>query len=263
MVYFNNMRLMTYNILDGGEDRLDLIAEIINGSSPDFVTINEANGFDEEDNKKLKDLSQATTMPYYHLALSGEFDYHVAVLSKLPLKKVYEIHPLMRAGISVVIDSEIGEISIVGVHLTPYSENMRIPEIELLNSTQKDYPNRILLGDMNSLSKDDNYSESIMQDFNEPQLKKFTKDGSLQFEVIEKIKASDYLDTAVELGKQSDNTAPTTSNKDTTHANTRLDYVFVSSPLRNHLVSYSVIKNALTEQASDHYPILVELQLQS
>lgn len=257
------MKLMTYNILDGGDDRLELIAKIINDSAPDFVTINEANGFDANDNKKLVDLSHATNMPYFHLALSGEYDYHVAVLSKLPFKKVDELHPLMRAGIAAVIDSEIGEIYITGTHLTPYSEELRIPEVELLISDQKDYKNSILMGDMNSLSKNDKYSNTIVQNFNEPQLKKFTKDGSLLFEIIEKIEASGYTDTAVELNVQSENTAPTLSNTDVTHAKTRLDYIFVSPSLRKYIASYSVIKNELTEKASDHYPVLVELKFQN
>jgi len=254
---------MTYNILDGGGDRLELIAKVINDSAPDFITINEANGFDENGNKKLVDLSYATNMPYFHLALSGEYDYHVAILSKHPLKKVHELHPLMRAGIAAIIDSESGEIYITGTHLTPYSEELRVPEIELLISDQKDYPNRILMGDMNSLSQNDNYSSSIVQDFNEPQLKKFTKAGCLLFEIIEKIEASGYTDAAVELSLQSENTAPTLSNTDVTHAKTRLDYIFVSPSLKKRLVRYSVIKNELTEQASDHYPVLIELKLQN
>ncbi|MDB5178998.1 MAG: putative endonuclease/exonuclease/phosphatase-family protein [Patescibacteria group bacterium] len=257
------MKLMTYNILNGGGDRLGLIAKIINESSPDFLTINEANGFDENHNKKLKDLSHATNMPYYHLALSGEYDYHVAVLSKLPLKHIDELHPMMRAGISVVLDSDIGEISIIGAHLTPYSESLRLPEINLLITNQRGHANRILMGDMNSLSKNDNYSHSIVQYFNEPQLKQFTKNENLQFEIIEAIEASDYVDAAVELGRQSENTLPASSNKDIAHANTRLDYIFVSPSLKSKLAGYSVIKNELTEQASDHYPVLVELRLRS
>ncbi|MEO6761725.1 MAG: endonuclease/exonuclease/phosphatase family protein [Candidatus Saccharimonadales bacterium] len=250
---------MTYNILDGGGNRLDLIAKVINNAHPDIITINEANGFNEDNGQKLKRLSQKTGLPYYHLALSGEYDYHVAVISKIPFKARQEVHPLMRAGIIVVVETEFGDVSICGTHLTPYSEAQRIPEIRLIIDSQKKYKNRVLMGDMNSLSSNDGYPSSMPEDFNESQLKKFTKDKILQFQVTNTINTAKYIDVAIKLRKQADKTAPTSSNQDVTHASTRLDYIFVSTNLESHIASYQVIKDELTERASDHYPVLVEL----
>jgi len=51
-------------------------------------------------------------------------------------------------------------------------------------------------------------------------------------------------------------------NRDPYHAELRLDYIFVSDSLRENVASYSVVKNALTDKASDHYPIVVSLDLQ-
>ncbi len=254
------MKLMTYNILDGAEATLPTVIEVINKEQPDYLTINEANTFAKNNNSILNEIGEKTNLPYVHVALSGEYDYHVAVLSKYPFKELREIKPLMRACIVAVVDTELGPISIASIHLTPYSEDLRLPEINLIINSQKDYENRILIGDMNSLSKNDGYDEDMISHFNETQINKFTTDNHLRFDVIDTILSSKYLDTALLFGKANEYTVPTPANKDKSHANMRLDYIFVSDSLRNNVKDYSVVKNDLTDRASDHYPVIVKLE---
>jgi exodeoxyribonuclease III len=253
------MKLMTYNILNGGEAGINLVIDIIKQEAPDFLSINEANTF--ASNKEIIErISKETTLPYFHLALSGEHDYHVAVFSKYPFKKLEEIKPLMRAGILVVVDTEIGEICIVGTHLTPYTEDLRLPEIERIMDAQKQHQNRILMGDMNSLSKYDDYNPETINVFNDMQMKKFTTERKLRFDVIDKIRSAGYFDVGQEKGKNKVYTAPTASiNELEAHLNMRLDYIFVSESLLKQVISYDVVKNQLTDKASDHYPVIVTL----
>ena len=251
---------MTYNILDGGDERLKMIAEIIKNENPDFVTINEANGFDLNNQGKLKELSELTGLLNYHLALSGEYDYHVAILSKYAFKSVKEVHPLTRAGIISVFDTNIGELAIVSTHLSPTSENSRITEINLILKRVQTYQNKVIMGDLNSLSSKDGYSKNIVNKFNTSQIKKFTNGGELQFEVTNIIAKSNFIDSCIVFGQQQNTTVPTSSNQDQSHSKMRLDYIFVSESLKNNLSSYKVVKNELTEKASDHYPIIVELK---
>jgi len=257
-----DMKLMTYNILDGGEGRLDLISEIIKTEKPDFLVINEANGFEKDDNQKLNKFSEKTGLSHFKLSLSGEYDYHTAVFSKYPFKEAREIKPLRNAGIIAVIETELGEISIVGAHLSPYREDARLLEIDLIIDQQKQYPNKILMGDMNSLSDADEYNEEIIKGFNNAQLEKFTTDGKFRFNVINKINSLGYMDTAVVFGKQKIPTVPTKVKQDEAHlTDMRVDYVFISGSLKDRLKSYSVINNNLTEKASDHYPVVIKLEL--
>src|SRR3990172_8489619 len=121
------MKLMTYNILNGGEAGLDLVVDVVKRESPDYLTINEANTFTANGNKVLKDFAHKAGFNYYELALSGEYDYHVAALSKYPLKQVHKLQPLMRACVISVIETELGEISVASLHLTPYTEDLRHP----------------------------------------------------------------------------------------------------------------------------------------
>ncbi len=255
---------MTFNILNGGKERLSLIIKIIKQVNPDYLTIDEANTFAADGNKILKEVSRKTKLPYCDIALSGEYDYHVAAFSKYPFKKVVKLQPLMRACIVTQIKTELGELSVASLHLTPYTEDLRHPEIDLITNFQNKFSKRILMGDMNSLSKHDGYKTEMIKSFNEMQIKKFTTNGKLRFDAINKIMSKGYFDSAIELKHNKINTAPTKGiNECSAHSNMRLDYIFISKPLLPYLKSYQVIKNDLTEKASDHYPVVVELKYQS
>jgi exodeoxyribonuclease-3 len=253
------MKLMTYNILNGGEAGIDLVIDVVKQHAPDYLTINEANTFTANGHAILKKIANEANFPYYELALSGEYDYHVAALSKYPFKKVQKLTPLMRACIIALVETELGDISIASLHLTPYTEDLRHPEIDLITNYQKQYKNTILMGDMNSLSKYDNYDENMIKNFNEMQLKKFTTDERLRLDAIEKILSVGYFDSAYELKKNEEYTAPTAINEYGAHSNMRLDYIFLSQSLLPHLKSYEVVKDEHTEKASDHYPVCIEL----
>ena len=254
------MKFLTYNILDGGQGRLPLIKQIVRDQSPDYLTLNEANGFSDHGNKILKQFAFDTGFEYFDIALSGQYDYHVAVFSKYKFENTIKLQPLMRACLINTIETKIGLLSIASLHLTPMTEDLRHPEIDLVVGSQKGTENTILTGDMNSLSHRDGYPEDMVEDFNETQLKKFTTDGELRFSAIKKIENSGYIDVAAELRKGDQNTVPTPMNKDKAHSKMRLDYFFVSKSLKPMLVEYSVVKNELTDKASDHYPIIMELK---
>lgn len=250
---------MTYNILDGGKGRLDLILKIIKTEGPDFLAVNEINGFERND--KMNNFSNEIGLPHYKLSLSGEYDYHTAIFSKYPFKEIKEIKPLRNAGILAIIETELEELSIVGAHLTPDIEDSRLSEIDLIIGEQKQYQNKILMGDINSLSAGDGYNEEMIKGFNETQLTKFTTNGKFRFDVIDKIISSGYIDTAEIFGKQNASTVPTEIKQDEAHlTEMRVDYIFVFDSLKDKVKSYSVIRNKMTGRASDHYPVVIEIK---
>jgi exodeoxyribonuclease III len=251
---------MTYNILDGAVGTLSKIIKIVNQENPDYLTLNEANTFANDNNKILNQFSKETGFANFDIALSGEYDYHVAVFSRYPFEDIKKIQPLARACLITTINSPFGLISVASSHLTPYAENLRLPEIDLILDSQREYENRILMGDMNSLSKHDMYDKGMINKFNDAQLKKFTTDGEFRFDAIDKIIAFGYYDSAMQLGKNRDFTVPTPSNVDVAHAKMRLDYIFLSKSLLPHLHTYRVVKNDLADEASDHYPVVIELK---
>lgn len=256
------MKLMTYNILNGGEAGLDLVINTINAQKPDFLTINEANTFTKNHSGILKNFAKDINLPYYDIALSGEYDYHVAIFSKYPFKEVHKLQPLARACLITTIDTEVGLLSVGSLHLTPYTEDLRHPEIDLILNFQKKFKKRILMGDMNSLARHDRYNPDIIKGFNDQQIKKFTTDGKLRFDAIDKILSCGYYDIGLQQKKNSIYTAPTSTvspHEYKAHSNMRLDYIFVSELLLPNIKGYEVIKNEITEKASDHYPVIAEL----
>jgi len=254
------MKLMTYNILNGGEDRLELIIKVISNERPDFLVINEANGFNKNGNQKLNAFAKQIGLLYSNLSLSGEYEYHTAIFSKYPFMRTEKLKSMRNAGILVDIKTELGNLSVTGVHLTPYPEYLRLRELDSVSDQQEQYEDRILMGDLNSLSATDNYNQKIIRDFNDYQSEKFTKNGRLCFDVINRIASLGYLDTATIFNKQKIPTVPTKINQDKAHSiNVRVDYIFVSESLRDKVKSYSVIRNSMTEKASDHYPVIIEM----
>jgi endonuclease/exonuclease/phosphatase family metal-dependent hydrolase len=56
-------------------------------------------------------------------------------------------------------------------------------------------------------------------------------------------------------------TVPTLMNKDKAHAaELRLDYFFINPLLLSRVLRYDVVKTVDTDQMSDHYPIIIELE---
>lgn len=71
----------------------------------------------------------------------------------------------------------------------------------------------------------------------------------------------------VDLGHQIDvaivSTVPTTGYRDVEFATMRCDYLLASQALAAQARSYTVIRNDLTNSASDHYPVLATFEIQS
>lgn len=251
---------MTYNILGGSEDRIDLIVDTILDESPDFLVVNEANSFLPDVSGHLRKLADTTGLSYAAAAPSGQDTFHVLLFSEKPLDYVQFLTPLVRAGVIAVVDSIFGQLAIVGTHLTPFAEHERLTEITSILEAVKPYPNAIIMGDLNALSPDDDYRHLTYAEMNTVQREKFTADEQVRFDTIRKVEEAGFVDTAVAQERNHLPTSPTALTHDVAHANTRLDYVFVSQPLANYVVDYRVIKNRNTVIASDHYPVVVELK---
>ncbi len=252
------MRILSYNIFEGGRNGLDKIIRIINTYSPDILLLQEANSFLDNDGSVARDFSVSINMPFYEIAKSGEYDYHVATFAKVPFKSVQKIEHFRNAALAVYIVTDQGEMVIFNTHLSPYKEDDRIKEIDQLLEVAKQNGNVVVAGDFNSLSIDDNYPVDIVENFNERQINKFTTEGQLRFDVMSTLRASGMIDCG---NDKKIPTAPTKANKDPEHESVqlRLDYIFVSESLKTRVKDFQVLKTTETDQASDHYPLLLNL----
>lgn len=254
------MKLMAYNILGGWQDRIELIIDIIEEESPDHLVLNEANAFIPDIEDHLEELTSRTSLSYSASAPSGKDEFHVVVLSKKPFNRVVFLAPLARAGMLFVVDSNFGELAIVGTHLTPFTEEERLEEVEIILSAASRFDNVVIMGDLNALSPQDEYSHLSYETLNEKQRNKFAAGQEIRFDVVEEILSAGFVDVSVLQDKNDIPTAPTAIKDDEAHSNTRLDYIFVSSPLARYVSDYNVVKDHNAEVASDHYPVTAQLK---
>ena len=108
-----SLRVMTYNVLDGGKNREIYILDVIQTTKPDVVILQEV--FTEE---CLKFLSHSLGMTYY--TGPGNKKRKVALLSKIPVlsfKSHHPIFPIWRNFIEAEIEYPANKTArIIGIH---------------------------------------------------------------------------------------------------------------------------------------------------
>src|SRR5919109_3359495 len=108
-----SFRVMTYNILDGGESREQHILNVMQTAKPDVVLLQEV--FSEE---FLRFLSTPLNMNYY--MGMGNKKRKVALLSRLPVRSFKSHHPffpIWRNFVDAEIEYQANKvIRVIGVH---------------------------------------------------------------------------------------------------------------------------------------------------
>jgi endonuclease/exonuclease/phosphatase family metal-dependent hydrolase len=118
----------------------------------------------------------------------------------------------------------------------------------------------ILAGDFNTLSPDDPERNNFWGIPTHHRARHLTPDGHLETRPMDDFRMYGLQDIAVRLGKNKETTVPTDGFAEGEFARVRLDYFLASADLAEKFVSYEVLKNPLTDVASDHYPILAEIE---
>lgn len=239
--------LMTYNLGDNGENNISSIIDVIKKEASDILVLNEVGWL----NKKpytLEWLSTELSLPYFIFGKSNKSVNHVAIFSKFHLKNATVVNGLQNAGIVTIVKTELGDISVAGVHLAPNTEDTRLAEITNIFSQQKNCQFKIILGDLNSISSENGVKDDFLIFGEKP-----------RYEVIERIKKEGYVDAAEITQKQQICTVSLTRDNGIVYHNLRLDYIFLSNSLVKHGVDYHVVVNKTTRKCSDHYPITVNI----
>ncbi len=256
------MRIMTYNILTGGMDsgasRIEEIIDVINKVKPDFLAIQEANNFEKNDGQLLKRISEETNLPHYafsqYISDDDTEHYSVANFSTHLIKNEYSFpeSSFSHAVLTTTIDSPIGEITLCNVHLNTNSEDKRLKEVDMVLNYLSKFEKNIVLGDFNALSRSDHYIDLSKEEFTHYDLNRFEVTDLLN---------KNHVDTALCLNKNNMRTHPTIGIGHPISKNPiRIDYMFVSQSLVNHLKDTALIKTSAAEIASDHYPIILTLE---
>ena len=262
------MTILSWNTLfagfDGNEStRRREQLELINDLKPDVVLMQEAKNYDLSGYHLLFETEASVNMRGF-LGKALHTGQHTAIfvnpswpVTAFEVDNSHFHHSAIY--LTIKAPSYSLPITFVSVHLCPHSPEIRRREAAYLLSLAKPSSLSLIAGDFNSLSLWD--PEPADWEKLSPHYKSRYFEGNAPTadrSVLEKFEAAGFIDCAKALGRNEETTVPTASYKDAEFVSFRCDYAMASKKLSQYLISYQVIKTALTESASDHYPILLE-----
>ncbi|MEV0901770.1 endonuclease/exonuclease/phosphatase family protein [Actinoplanes sp. NPDC049802] len=256
------MRVMTWNIKNGGGDRLPAIIKVIGRQRPDVLTLQELQGFHRYGGRKLKDLAATLDMTA-HLAPSA-LAQPVAVLVREPLwiaRRTRISWRLHHAAAVAVVPTEAGPLTVVSAHLNPFSPYRRMREARWLAARYATPDGLALIaGDMNGLDPDGDHTAALAAQPSLYRRRHLDPDGRPDTRALAAFREEGFTDLALTVGDGDGRTVPT-GYAGREFGAVRLDYLLASPPLAARARRVRVIRDDLTDQASDHYPVQAEFDL--
>lgn len=265
-----NLRLLTYNILQGGVGREQEIFEVVNSCHADVIILQELSS-----SAFLQDLANKLALPHFFFApanrqllrFKGSIGFHrrnIGLLSRFPILTAhsYRRFPLRRTLLEATIEYAPGQtLKLYGVHLLASldltAELWRGLEINALLRRSKVYQTEccLIAGDFNTIANGDH---PLIGNF-PLQLKTMIRlQGNRVYTLaIPKLLKNGWLDCYRQLHPTENGfTLPTPQ------PNTRLDYIFASPALAPALQNCEVVTAPpAVNSASDHYPVIADFQL--
>ncbi|HSL44088.1 MAG TPA: endonuclease/exonuclease/phosphatase family protein [Anaerolineales bacterium] len=245
---------MTYNILDGGENREAYILEILQTAKPDVIILQEI--FTEE---FLVLLSHSLAMSY--CLDGGNRKRKVALLSRLPVlafKSYQPGFPIWRNFIEAEIEIQPGKSAwFFGVHpvanLGVLFEFWRFCEAVYVTNHVRRFSNKpcLIAGDFNAIAP----GETVRTE-NMPNWLKWIiyLQGNRVYQYsIRRFSSAGFTDCFRLLNADTGFTLPPPD------PNSRLDYIFVNNRMKKNLRKCWVVREPdQVNFASDHYPVMAE-----
>ncbi|MEH0841943.1 endonuclease/exonuclease/phosphatase family protein [Micromonospora sp. CPCC 205711] len=262
------LRVMTWNIRTGGRDRtgpgrLDRVVRVVTAQAPDVLALQELRGFDR--GGLLAEVAgQVGMIP--HLARSW-FGQPVAVLVRPPWRTLAAgplRRPFHHAAQRVLLATDVGPLTVLSAHLDPYTGVRRLLEAGWLAAATRRGELALLAGDLNTLEPGADHTERVARLPAAYRRRHLRRDGrTVETRAVGGLLAAGLVDLWAATGAPPDEglTAPTEHGGGAEFSGMRLDYVFGTPALAARLRSCRVVRGGETEYASDHYPVVAELDL--
>jgi len=255
------MRVMTWNVLVGAEDRFDAILSRISRTRPDLLVLQECLGW--EDRVRLRRVCDALGIPddSRHTVLgparprgSGK-RYHVAVVSRPTLDMVVTHNDPKVLG-HCLVEAVIGDWTLWGAHFDSHTEDLRVVEARYLRSRidpQRFASRKFLLaGDLNAISRRDPYPADLAAKVAAAGTDKFGHPP--RFDTIGELESAGWVDLLY-AGRKPKRWITASRDRGGVHIDYRTDYLFASPALASTLKSIEVVEAA---GASDHDAVVAD-----
>lgn len=245
------LKLLTYNIRHGGGGREALIAEVVRAAGADVVVFQEAT-----DPGVIRSIAQSTGMPVWN----ARPQHSLGFMSRVEVAE-HAWHRPWRSR-HAFIEIVLGEsgFRVFGVHLSAvhaaWTEWRRTVELRALLADIARHQEgfHVLAGDFNTLAPGEDLEVRRLP----PRLRPFVwlSGGSIRWQTIKIVLAANYVDTYRSFHPQHAGVTFPTSDP-----HIRLDYVFAPSGFSERVKSCEVVDVPPAVRASDHFPLLAELEI--
>lgn len=265
------MRLMTWNLLEGGNEvrsnevkltsRVESAKKLVDELSPDILVINEALWCENYNDQMI---NYAKMFGFEHSA--GKLydkNWGNVILSKFPIVDIKVFSIYNRGGIVTKIDcGDMGYIQVATYHPHPsrYAFNKQTDILCLHEMADHSLP-IFICGDMNAINPHDGVCrEKLAKAFAafsanpEKDSARFVDGGEKLFEAADWLGLHDAIPV-----RNRTYTMPTKLISDNLDSAMRIDHILTN---RVDMVKEGWIHmSQYADEASDHYPVLVELQV--
>jgi len=252
------MRILSYNILNGGEGRADPLAEVIEAQRADIVALVEADNLDV-----VERIARRLRMDYVRAEGAGHL---AALLSRWPIVESIN-HAALRGRPQALLEAQVAEpggdswvIGVVHLHARAFDADETVREEELTEvlgafARQRDAGRpHLLCGDFNA--------NSPIQRIDPEKCKPRTREawaangGGVPRRVIQRLLDAGYVDV---LHAVKGDAAATAASFTTQYPGQRIDYVFTWGIDASRLRDAWIETDRLAKYASDHFPVGAEI----
>lgn len=259
------MKVMTYNILEGGNlrfgDRTELLIDIIERADADIVGLCECTAFDAERAERFKYFRSRLRMG--GVMTKAPSGHHICLLYRRGLHTFSQTtlaNTMYNGFARIAFESkELGSVTVVMTHLHPFSSWYRVTEVQQVLGRASSSVESIIMGDLNNLAPSDLPFDI---DAAGPKLsgRLSGPDGQVDTLPIQAMLTQGFVDLgASRVGA----TYPTRIERKQQESTitVRLDYILATPGLASRCRSIHAIDEAPAHEASDHLPVLAELDL--
>jgi len=253
------VRLLSYNIREGGVGRAEQIAEVISAASPDVVALQEA-----RHPAVVERIATLAGFPYW-----GSRPLHsTGFLSRVPVIEHGWRHPPRTRHALLEVSLGDGLPRVFVLHLrawfSKWNEQRRARELrglldgiqEQLVREQHAFAFHVLCGDFNALAPGERFDPSPMPAWIRGMV--WLSGRDIARSTIEMMRADGYADAWRAVHPDSEREPGYTFPVWSPHV--RLDYVFTPVAFASRITSCEVRRTPdVARSASDHFPLLVEL----
>jgi exodeoxyribonuclease-3 len=253
------LRLLTYNIREGGVGRTEELAEVIKAASADVVALQEA-----RDPVVVEKIAKLAGFRFW----GARWSHSTGFLSNVPVATHAWRHPPRTRHALLEVRLAEGFPRLFVLHLrawfSKWTERQRARELrglldgikDQLAKEQNAFAFHVLAGDFNALAPGEKFDSSPMPGWIRGMI--WLSGRDIARSTIEMMQADGYVDAWRTLYADQENDPGYTFPVWNPHV--RLDYVFTPQEYASRFTACEVRRSPeKTKTASDHFPLLVEI----